>query len=153
MTAMRLRMSKDAREIIREHGARGYPHEVCGALLGRETAAEGNGTLREVLVVLPLENRREESRHNRFSLAAEDVRRAEGAASERGLEMLGWYHTHPDHPARPSEFDREHAWPWYSYVILSVAARVPGEMTSWRLADDRSGYAAECIEIDGGGEK
>jgi proteasome lid subunit RPN8/RPN11 len=144
---MRLRLSQAMGEEIREHGARGYPHEVCGALLGREIADAGDGTMREVQAVLPLENRREESRHNRFSLTADDVRRAERAASERGLEILGWYHTHPDHPARPSEFDREHAWPWYSYVILSVAARVPGEMTSWRLADDRSGYAAESIEI------
>jgi proteasome lid subunit RPN8/RPN11 len=145
---MRLRISPAMGQKIREHGARGYPQEVCGALLGREAAEHGgDASLREVLAVLPLENRREESRHNRFSLTADDVRRAERAASDRGLEMLGWYHTHPDHPARPSEFDREHAWPWYSYVILSVAARVPGEMTSWRLADDRSGYTAERIEI------
>lgn len=144
---MRLRISPELGEAIRQHGARGYPQEVCGALLGRETAGNDGGSLREVLAVLPLENRREESRHNRFSLTADDVRRAERAASERGLEMLGWYHTHPDHPAGPSEFDREHAWPWYSYVILSVAARAPGEMTSWRLADDRSGYTAESIEF------
>lgn len=145
---MLLRLTTGVRDSIREHGTRGYPHEVCGALLGRESVAEGEeGALREVLAVVPLENRREESRHNRFSLTPEDVRRAERAASERGLEMLGWYHTHPDHPARPSEFDRQNAWPWYSYVILSVAARVPGELCCWRLADDRSGYAAERIEI------
>jgi proteasome lid subunit RPN8/RPN11 len=144
---MRLRMIPALAEEIRRHGAHGYPHEVCGALLGRESPAEGAASIREVLAVLPLENRREESRHNRFSLTPEDVRRADQAAGEHGLETLGWYHSHPDHPARPSEFDREHAWPWYSYVILSVAARVPGEMTSWRLADDRSGYAAERIEI------
>jgi proteasome lid subunit RPN8/RPN11 len=77
-----------------------------------------------------------------------DVLRAERLAGEQGLELLGWYHTHPDHPARPSEFDREHAWPWYSYLILSVTAQAPGAMTSWRLADDRSAYAAESIEVD-----
>jgi len=146
---MRLRLLTDVRQAIREHGAHGYPHEVCGALLGREVAAGGNGLagLREVTAVLPLENRRDDSPRNRFSVTAEDVLRAERAADERSLELLGWYHSHPDHPARPSEFDREHAWPWYSYVILSVAQREPGEMTSWRLADDRSGYAAECIEV------
>ncbi len=150
---MRLRLSPALGEEIRRHGVRGYPHEVCGALLGRESETESNGMVREVLAVLPLENRREESRHNRFSLTPEDVRHAERAAGERGIELLGWYHSHPDHPARPSEFDREHAWPWYSYVILSVAARVPGEMASWRLADDRSGYAAERIEMAEEGTK
>lgn len=144
---MLVRMSPALAEDIRRHGARGYPYEVCGALLGRESQAEGAAALREVLVVLPLENRREGSRHNRFSLTPEDVRRAEQAAGERGMETLGWYHSHPDHPARPSEFDREHAWPWYSYVILSVASQVPGDLTSWRLADDRSGYTAERIEL------
>jgi len=144
---MRLRLTSRVRDEIREHGARGYPHEVCGALLGREHAGNGDGPLREVIAALPLENRREDSPRNRFSVTPEDVLRAERAASEQKLELLGWYHSHPDHPARPSEFDREHAWPWYSYVILGVASRVPGEITSWRLADDRSGYAAESIEV------
>ena len=58
---------------------------------------------------------------------------------------MGWYHSHPDHPARPSEFDREHAWPWYSYIIVSVAAGKPQDMTSWRLADDRSHFLPEEI--------
>ncbi len=146
---MRLRLSSSAGEEIRRHGTRGYPHEVCGALLGREVAADGNGdgALREVTAILPLENGRADSPRNRFSVTPEDVLRAERAAAECRLELLGWYHSHPDHPARPSEYDREHAWPWYSYLILSVAQREPGEMTSWRLADDRSGYAAECIEV------
>ncbi|HKO04679.1 MAG TPA: M67 family metallopeptidase [Candidatus Acidoferrales bacterium] len=146
---MRLQLSPAVGEEIRAHGARGYPHEVCGALLGRQVAADGNGdaALREVTALLPLENRRDDSPRNRFSVAPEDVLRAERAAEASSLELLGWYHSHPDHPARPSEFDREHAWPWYSYVILSVAEREPGEMTSWRLADDRSGYAAERIEL------
>lgn len=144
---MRLRLTSDVQECIREHGANGYPNEVCGALLGREVFEPGAGALRLVTAALPLENRREDSPRNRFSVMPRDVRRAERAASERGLEVLGWYHTHPDHPARPSAFDREHAWPWYSYLILSVAAHEPGDMTSWRLADDRSAYAAESIEV------
>jgi len=144
---MGLRLTAQVRDAIREHGARGYPDEVCGALLGRELGVEGDGAVREVTTVLALENRREDSARNRFSLTPQDVLRAERAAREQKLELLGWYHTHPDHPARPSEFDREHAWPWYSYIILAVAAREPVEMTSWRLADDRSGYAAESIEV------
>ena len=143
---MRLRLTSQVHEEIRSHGARGYPNEVCGALLGREIG-EGGGELRHITSVLPLENQRDDSPHNRFSVTPEDVLRAELAARNSGLDLLGWYHTHPDHPARPSEFDREHAWPWYSYVILTVASRVPGDMTSWRLADDRSAYAAESIEV------
>jgi proteasome lid subunit RPN8/RPN11 len=144
---MGLRLTSQVREEIRAHGARGYPHEVCGALLGREVTAGGNGSTREVTAVLPLENQRTDSPHNRFSVAPGDTLHAERVAGERGLELLGWYHTHPDHPARPSEFDREHAWPWYSYLILSVAAREPGDMTSWRLVDDRSAYVPESIEV------
>ena len=147
MSALRLRLSAQVRDEIRAHGALGYPEEVCGALLGREADSEGDRSVREVTAVVRLENRREDSPNNRFSVTPQDVLRAERAAREQKLELVGWYHTHPDHPARPSDFDREHAWPWYSYIILGVAAREPGEMTSWRLADDRSGYAAESIEV------
>jgi len=146
VTALRLRLTAGVRDAIREHGVRGYPDEVCGALLGRGVDTMSDGELREVLAVLELENRREDSARNRFSLTPEDVLLAERAAAEQKLELVGWYHTHPDHPARPSEIDREHAWPWYSYVILAVGSGVAEEMTSWRLADDRSGYAAESIE-------
>ena len=76
---------------------------------------------REVRDLFPLINRRDDSPRNRFSITAEDFREAERAAREAGLEVVGWYHSHPDHPALPSEYDREHAWPWYSYVIVSVA--------------------------------
>ena len=147
MTPLRLRLTAAVRDAIREHGARGYPDEVCGALLGREVDAAGHGELREVKAVLALENRREDSARNRFSLSGEDVLLAERAAAEQELELVGWYHSHPDHPAKPSDYDRDHAWPWYSYLILGVASGVADEMTSWRLADDRSGYAAESIEL------
>ena len=76
---------------------------------------------------------------------ADDFRSAEREAANVGLEVVGWYHSHPDHPARPSEFDREHAWPWYSYVIVSVAAGQPEDMTSWLLADDRTHFLPEEI--------
>jgi proteasome lid subunit RPN8/RPN11 len=128
---------------IREHGAKGYPHEACGAMLGVD------GVRREVRALFPLINRRDDSPRNRFSVDAGDVRAAERVAAERGLELIGWYHSHPDHPARPSEYDRDHAWPWYSYVIVSVAAGEPRELTSWRLADDRSQFLPEAIAGSG----
>jgi proteasome lid subunit RPN8/RPN11 len=123
---------------IRAHGAEGYPNEACGAILGVD-----GGESREARALFPLINRRDDSPRNRFSVDADDVRSAERAAKEQGLELIGWYHSHPDHPARPSEFDREHAWPWYSYVIVSVAAGQPREMTSWRLSDDRTHFRPE----------
>jgi len=149
-----LEISAELAEEIREHGARKYPHECCGALLGRDNV-DGDVIspvgvqlpLREVVALFPLTNRREDSPHNRFSVTAEDVRDAEKAAREKKLDVIGWYHSHPDHPARPSQYDREHAWPWYSYVIVSVANGKPAEMTSWRLSDDRSEYACEEIAI------
>jgi proteasome lid subunit RPN8/RPN11 len=154
-SATTLKLSTEIAKKIRQHGADTYPHECCGALLGsdhvdgdRTTAGDVELTVREILALFPLVNRREKAAaHNRFSVTAEDVRDAEKAAREKNLELVGWYHSHPDHPARPSQFDREHAWPWYSYVILSVANGKAAEMTSWRLADDRSDYACEEIVI------
>lgn len=135
---------------IREHGVEMYPHECCGALLGRDhgegSGAHGRHAWREVLGLFPLVNRRDDSPRNRFSVNAEDVRDAEESARNQGLEVIGWYHSHPDHPARPSEYDRDHAWPWYSYIIVSVHAGEPRDMTSWRLQEDRSGFAEEKIE-------
>lgn len=135
-----LQLPKNFEQEIRDHGAKDYPHECCGAILGADTGAG-----REVKALFPLVNRRDDSPRNRFSITPEDFRAAERAAAERRLELVGWYHSHPDHPARPSEFDREHAWPFYSYVIVSVAAGTPRELTCWRLEDDRSRFLPEEV--------
>jgi proteasome lid subunit RPN8/RPN11 len=133
---------------IRQHGAESYPHECCGAMLGRDGSVDGgDGGPREVLELLPLTNRREDSPRNRFEVTARDVLDADKAAQQRGLEIVGWYHSHPDHPARPSEYDREHAWPWYSYVIVSVEKGTPKDMRSWRLKEDRTGYEEENVAV------
>jgi proteasome lid subunit RPN8/RPN11 len=140
VSAPTLRIREDLIRRIHGHGVETYPHECCGALLGQDV--EGS---REVMDLLPLANRRNDSR-NRFELAPDDVRLAEKTARARQLELLGWYHSHPDAPARPSEFDREHAWPWYSYIIVSVEKGEARDMTSWRLQEDRGAYLAEAIE-------
>ncbi|HXY24830.1 MAG TPA: M67 family metallopeptidase [Candidatus Acidoferrum sp.] len=134
-------------EKIRSHGAETYPHECCGALLGRDSELEKQDSGRQVLALFPLINRRDDSPRNRFSVTAEDVLEADKAAQQQGLEVIGWYHSHPDHPARPSQYDRDHAWPWYSYVIVRVHKGAPEDMTSWRLSDDRADFAPEGIEI------
>jgi proteasome lid subunit RPN8/RPN11 len=146
-------ISTELAEKIREHGVETYPHECCGALLGRDLGLTGNAVSdkkshsvsREVLSLFPLVNRRDDSPRNRFSVTADDVRDAEKTARAQGLDLIGWYHSHPDHPARPSDYDRDHAWPWYSYIIVSVHTGVPQDMTSWRLKDDRSGFLEEKI--------
>jgi proteasome lid subunit RPN8/RPN11 len=151
--ALEVGISAELAEKIREHGVETYPYECCGALLGREPSftegadsdAKGRRVSREVLALFPLVNRRDDSPRNRFSVTADDVRGAEKAATAQGLEVIGWYHSHPDHPARPSDYDRDHAWPWYSYIIVSVHTGVPQDMTSWRLKDDRSGFFPEKI--------
>jgi len=136
-----LKIREELLRRIHAHGVETYPYECCGALLGRD------GDLsREVLDLLPLENRRNDSPRNRFEVTPADVLLAEKTARQNNIELLGWYHSHPDAPARPSEFDREHAWPWYSYIIVSVQQREPRDTTSWRLRDDRSAYDSEPIE-------
>jgi proteasome lid subunit RPN8/RPN11 len=137
-----LRVGEALIEKIHEHGARDYPNECCGALLGREEGAD-----RTVLGLVPLVNQRNDSPRDRFSITSDDVRLAEKEASAQGWELIGWYHSHPDSPARPSEFDREHAWPWYSYIIFQVEKGEPREMRSWRLDDDRAKYEEEAIEF------
>jgi proteasome lid subunit RPN8/RPN11 len=148
-------ISEHLAEKIRAHGAETYPHECCGALLGRdsssdsETDPEKNAStpLREILALFPLVNRRDDSPRNRFSVTSQDVMAAEKEARTHGLEVVGWYHSHPDHPARPSEYDRDHAWPWYSYIIVSVQSGASQMMTSWRLNDERQEFSPEGIEI------
>jgi proteasome lid subunit RPN8/RPN11 len=154
-TTPTVKMTTEIAQKIRQHGTDTYPNECCGALLGRDaiapevttTAGSVQPLVREILALFPLVNRRDDSPRNRFSVTAEDVRDAEKAAVEQKLDVVGWYHSHPDHPAQPSQYDREHAWPWYSYVIVSVANGKPAGMTSWRLSDDRSAYACEDIAI------
>ncbi|HTR48407.1 MAG TPA: M67 family metallopeptidase [Verrucomicrobiae bacterium] len=139
-----LKVREEMMRRIHAHGVETYPHECCGALLG----SDGDGA-REVVDLMPLANRREDSPRNRFEVTSEDVRMAEKTAREKRLDLIGWYHSHPDAPARPSEYDREHAWPWYSYIIVSVQKGVPRDTTSWRLKDDRAAYDFEMIETTG----
>ena len=129
---------------IRRHGEAGYPHEICGLLIGER--AGGDKVVREVV---PVENEWEEidEQHRRFLITPQTFTREERRARGAGREILGFYHSHPDHPARPSETDREWAWPTYSYVILAVDGGRAGDLASWTLKDDRSGYDREPVVV------
>jgi proteasome lid subunit RPN8/RPN11 len=136
-----LKLPHELAKKIEAHGVDTYPHECCGALLGRDDDGR-----REIAALFALSNRRNDSPRNRFEITPEDVMLAERTARDKKLDLIGWYHSHPDAPARPSEFDREHAWPWYSYIIVSIREGSPKDMTSWRLQDDRAAYDPEAIE-------
>ena len=97
--------------------------------------------------LLPLESPGTESERNRFLIDPREQLRVEKDARARGQDVLGYYHSHPDHPARPSTYDRDHAWPWYSYVIISVERGEPKDLNSWVLRDDRSQFDREDVEF------
>jgi proteasome lid subunit RPN8/RPN11 len=126
---------------IRAHGRDTFPHECCGAMLG---------TGGVVLEAYALPNTTEEGPRRRFLVRPNDYRLAEARATEAGLDLLGFYHSHPDHPARPSQYDLDHAWPFFAYVIVSVMAGEDKLLTSWRLKDDRSAFDEETVSVEAG---
>jgi proteasome lid subunit RPN8/RPN11 len=131
--------------VIRHAGEESYPNECCGVLLG--TLLEDDE--KRIEGVLPIDNGREaEEQYHRFEIGPEDYLRAEKEARKAKLDVLGFYHSHPDHPAIPSEFDRDHALPFYSYIIVAVEKGKAGELTSWELKNDRSEFLPEAT---GGG--
>src|ERR1044071_4475403 len=136
-------INTDLLDQIRAHGVRDYPYECCGLLLGRY-GAEG----KVVKETYPISNAREESaKRNRFLIQPEELMRGERYALERDLEVVGFYHSHPDSPARPSQYDLEHAWPTYSYIIVSTSEGDSGDLFSWEQEPDRSRFNPEEIRV------
>jgi proteasome lid subunit RPN8/RPN11 len=134
-----LSISKELLDHIHEHGEQAYPEEGAGFLLGKDGRVEN---------VLPLPNAREqEARHNRFLITPEAYLNAELTADRLGLSLIGVFHSHPDHPNRPSEYDREWAQPFFSYMITTVNEGKAIESRSWRLLEDRSKFEEEPIQV------
>jgi proteasome lid subunit RPN8/RPN11 len=156
--AMTLKLNHAQMEAIRQHAAQDYPHECCGVMLGK-----ANGVCKQVGEIVPLKNLRNyparaqellpvddparETKRNRFLIDPIEQLRVEKDARTRGLEVLGYYHSHPDHPARPSTHDRQHAWPHCSYVIVSVERGIAKDLTSWVLAEQGGTMCPEQIEV------
>ena len=127
---------------IRRHAAEAYPNECCGALFGNDA---------RITEMMRLPNVTDEGPRRRFLVLPDDYRAAEAHAGETGAELAGFYHSHPDHPARPSRYDLDHAWPFFIYVIVSVHDGEPRDMTSWRLRDDRSAFVADSLIVQEAG--
>ncbi len=137
---MTLRLREGLLDEIRREGERAYPGECCGVLAGHA------GSTKQALSIRPVANRRTDDPH-RYLSSGEDVRHAARDIGDSHLEIVGFYHSHPDHPAVPSAFDHEHAWPWYSYVIVQVNRGRSNEIASWVLSDDRATMQAESIDV------
>jgi len=137
---MEIRICEQAMADIRAHAREEYPHECCGALIGTEE----NGR-RTVHYVLRLANERVDERERRYFISPQQVLMAERKARADGMLLLGYYHSHPDHPALPSEYDRSHAFPWYTYLIVSVRKGEPAEAQAWLLCEDRSQFDEQPI--------
>jgi len=129
---------------IRAHGERDYPFECCGLLIGRFE----NGGQKTVVEAYPISNaREEEAKRNRFLIQPEELMRGEAFARQHKLDVVGFYHSHPDSPAVPSKYDLEHAWPTYSYIIVSTGSTGSGDLFSWEMEEDRSRFNSEEIRI------
>jgi proteasome lid subunit RPN8/RPN11 len=138
-------LSDALRRRIESEGSAAYPNECCGILVGRDESGPG-GKRRVVDRLEPGANVFEaDERYHRFSIDPRQQMRAERAAEAEGKVVLGFYHSHPDHPARPSEYDREHGWPFYSYVIIAIANGKPDKMTSWVLDEQTNQFRAQDI--------
>lgn len=141
-----IRISAELIRAIRAHAEHDYPNECCGALLGRAGSGPAPGATKWILALEPVANRREaDAAPTRFLITGDDYRAIERKARENSFDVVGFYHSHPDHPARPSEYDREHAMPSYSYVIVSVRDGRADEFTGWTLDDDRGAFSSEPI--------
>ncbi len=127
---------------MRRHGERDYPFECCGLMLGRFEATRQ----KIVTETYPISNAREEAdKRNRFLIRPEELMRGEKYAREKGVDVVGFYHSHPDEPAVPSKYDLDHAWPTYSYVVVAVTQGGATDLQSWEMEADRSKFNAEEI--------
>ena len=131
-------------DAITAHAERDYPHECGGLLLGHL-----DGDTKTVVETLPMENTADvDRRHDRILIEPRALFKAERAARERGLDVIGYYHSHPDDEAIPSQFDLDHALPVWSYIIASVRDRKVVDLRSWQMENDRSVFNAEEMTVE-----
>jgi proteasome lid subunit RPN8/RPN11 len=132
-----LSLGHGVRAAIEQHGRETYPHECCGALLG-----DGD----RVVATHPLPNVTTEGPRRRFRIDDKDYLASERQASSAGLALLGFYHSHHDHPAEPSQYDLDHAWPTFVYPIVSVIDGAAVALRAWTLRPDRSAFEERPVD-------
>jgi proteasome lid subunit RPN8/RPN11 len=138
-----IRLSKNNVDKIELHAEQTYPEECCGMMLGFSK----NGT-HFIEEIIKIDNSQDENRRRRFFITPEQYRRAEQLAREWKMELLGFYHSHPDHPAAPSVFDTDHALPWFTYIIVSVKQGKAAAMTTWLLNEERTRFSERIILVE-----
>jgi proteasome lid subunit RPN8/RPN11 len=141
---MTLHITKDAHDAIGAHGERGYPNEICGLLLGKD-----EGGQRTIQALMPIENSFEANeQYHRYLITPDAMYQAERLARQKRLDVLGVYHSHPEAPAQPSVYDRDHAaWTVWSYIIVSIQDGHLAELRAWKLRNDRSAFDEEELVI------
>ena len=138
-----LKISKELFASIKDHGQKTFPNECCGVLLGTI-----GHEAKEVERLFPIENKFEAAeRYHRFLITPDDYRAAERTSRSAKLEILGFYHSHPDAPSIASKYDLEHAFPWFSYLIVSVTKGRYADHHSWIMEDDRTKFNEENVII------
>ncbi len=137
-----IRIGKQLLNQIKVNGQKTYNAECCGAIFGRPE----NGSF-NVSELLEFNNERTDNKERRYLISPKQYMQSERIASEKKLELLGFYHSHPDHPAKPSQFDTDHAFPNFIYIIVSVQKGKAKDLTSWKLIEDRTGFEELAIDI------
>lgn len=130
-------------QFVMTHAKSTYPEECCGFLLGLDSE------VRRIERVISVQNVNQDSRKNRYNIDPKDLIRADEEARRANMSLLGIYHSHPDAPAQPSQFDLEHAWPWYTYLLLSVQNGQPDHFAAWSLSEDRSTFHLDVLKVIG----
>ena len=149
-----LRIQYAGYEALRAHGEETYPHECCGVLLGKNSASAGNGAeaTNDVRQIVRAGNTRTDSAHNRYNIAPQELVKIQRQARSLGLDIVGFYHSHPDHPAQWSKTDFAEAhWLGCSYIITSVEQGKAATTNSFLLAgteEDNKRFEDEPIQID-----
>jgi proteasome lid subunit RPN8/RPN11 len=136
-----IHLSEELEQAIRDHAVADYPYECCGVLLG-----EVENGVKVATEIRRIENTHEDGHERRFRIAPEVLFQLDREERAGGPKVLGFYHSHPDHPARPSQYDRDHAAGWYSYIIVASRNGGTEHMTSWVAVDDTPSFRAERIQ-------
>jgi proteasome lid subunit RPN8/RPN11 len=140
-------ITEDQLSDIRRHGERDYPFECCGLLIGKFEPHR-----KRVIETFSISNaREEEAKRNRFLIRPEELMRGEKYAREKSMDVVGFYHSHPDDRAVPSQYDLEHAWPTYSYIVVAVEKGRSTDLRSWEIENDRSRFNEEEVSLSPAG--